>query len=236
WSRQDGLAALVITPTRELAFQIFQVLNKIGAEHELSACLLIGGTDVEYEKDRIGRMNIIICTPGRLLQHMDENPAFNCDHLQMLVIDEADRILDLGFKRQMNAILDNLPKERQTLLFSATQTKNVDDLARLALRDPANVSVHENASNSVPDQLTQSYFVVPDEDKINALWTFLANNKRKKTLVFVACCKQARFLTETLRHLRPGLSLMGLWGTMAQNKRLEVFAKFDQNTRGAACI
>ncbi|KAK0426786.1 hypothetical protein QR680_009899 [Steinernema hermaphroditum] len=236
WSRNDGLAALVITPTRELAFQIFQVLNKVGKEHEFSACLLIGGTDVEFEKSRIGLMNIIICTPGRLLQHMDENPSFSCDQLQLLVIDEADRILDMGFKTQMNAILENLPPSRQTLLFSATQTKNVEDLARLALRDPVYVSVHENASNSVPDQLTQNYFVVPDEDKINILWSFLANNKRKKTLVFVSSCKQARFLTETLRHLRPGLSLLGLWGTMAQNKRLEVFAKFDQNTRGAACI
>ncbi|TKR59778.1 hypothetical protein L596_029403 [Steinernema carpocapsae] len=147
WSKQDGLAALVITPTRELAFQIFQVLNKIGADHDFSAALLMGGTDVQFEMDRIAFMNIIICTPGRLLQHMDENPSFSCDQLQMLIIDETDRILDMGFKAQMNAIIANLPPQRQTLLFSATQTKSVEDLARLALRDPVYVSIHEAADN-----------------------------------------------------------------------------------------
>ena len=102
WTRDDGLGALIITPTRELAYQIFQVLNIIGKNHDFSAGVLIGGTDVEYEKDRLALVNIIIATPGRLLQHMDENEAFRCDMCQILVIDEADRILDMGFTRQVN--------------------------------------------------------------------------------------------------------------------------------------
>jgi len=78
-------------------------------------------------------MNILICTPGRLLQHMDQTADFNCDNIQMLVLDEADRILDYGFHKTLNAIINFMPKERQTLLFSATQTKSVKDLARLSL-------------------------------------------------------------------------------------------------------
>lgn len=82
-----------------------------------------GGKDLKLERKRMDQMNIIVCTPGRLLQHMDENPHFNCTNVQILVLDEADRCLDMGFEKDMNAIIENLPKERQTLLFSATQTK-----------------------------------------------------------------------------------------------------------------
>ena len=175
WTKFDGLGALIITPTRELAFQIFQVLNKVGAHHEFSAALLIGGTDVEFEKSRLAAINIIICTPGRLLQHMDENEHFSCDNLQMLVIDEADRILDMGFRKQMDAIIENLPAHRQTLLFSATQTRKVEDLVRVSLHDPVFISAHENSLTATPDNLTQSYFVCEEEDKINMLWSFLRN-------------------------------------------------------------
>lgn len=237
WSRStDGLGALVISPTRELAYQTFHVLNKIGAHHNFSAALLIGGTDVEFEKNRLATVNIVVCTPGRLLQHMDENVSFSCEQLQILIIDEADRILDLGFQQQMNAIVENLPSTRQTLLFSATQTKNVNDLARLALKDPVYVSVHENAPQATPEQLQQSYLICADEEKINMLWSYLVNHRKKKTLIFVSCCKQARFLTEALCHLRPGTSLMGLWGTMKQSRRLDVFHKFDRKTGAAAMI
>ncbi|KHJ91653.1 DEAD/DEAH box helicase [Oesophagostomum dentatum] len=100
WSNYLGLGALIISPTRELALQTFTVINNIGKHHEFSCALLIGGTDVDYERKRIGSVNIIICTPGRLLQHMDENEHLSCDQLQILVLDEADRILDMGFSQQ----------------------------------------------------------------------------------------------------------------------------------------
>lgn len=146
WSKYDGLGALILSPTRELSLQIFDVLRQIGSKHHsISAGLVIGGKDVNEEKTRIGGMNIIIGTPGRVLHHMDESPSFNCDSLQILVLDEADRILDMGFERELNAILNNLPKKRQTLLFSATQTKSVQQLARLSLKDPEFLSVHEDS-------------------------------------------------------------------------------------------
>ncbi|VDM72054.1 unnamed protein product [Strongylus vulgaris] len=101
WSNFGGLGALIISPTRELALQTFTVINNVGKHHEFSCALLIGGTDVDYERKRVGGVNIIICTPGRLLQHMDENEHLNCDQLQILVLDEADRILDMGFSQQV---------------------------------------------------------------------------------------------------------------------------------------
>lgn len=159
WSALDGVGALIISPTRELSYQIFEVLKKIGTEHDFSAGLIIGGKDLNFERKRLDRCNIIVCTPGRLLQHMDENHLFNCDNLKMLILDEADRILDLGFARTMNAIIENLPVNRQTLLFSATQTKSVKDLARLSLKNPVYVSSHEKEAHCTPETLQQSYII-----------------------------------------------------------------------------
>lgn len=100
-------------------------------------------------------MNILVCTPGRLLQHMDETPGFDASQIQALVLDEADRILDMGFAATLNAILENLPQERQTMLFSATQTKSVKDLARLSLDAPEYIAVHAEAAMPTPVKLQQ---------------------------------------------------------------------------------
>ncbi|KAJ2793558.1 ATP-dependent RNA helicase dbp4, partial [Coemansia helicoidea] len=171
WTSFDGLGALVISPTRELAIQIFEELRKVGRYHRLSAGLVIGGKRVEEEKEALTRMNILVCTPGRLLQHMDETAGFDCCTLQVLVLDEADRILDMGFKKTMNAIIANLPRQRQTLLFSATQTKSVKDLARLSLERPEYVGVHEKDRFSTPSKLTQHYMVVPLPQKLDMLYS-----------------------------------------------------------------
>lgn len=85
WTRLDGLGALIITPTRELAYQIYETLRKVGQYHDISAGLVIGGKDLKFEKKRMDQCNIIICTPGRLLQHMDENPLFDCVNMQVIV-------------------------------------------------------------------------------------------------------------------------------------------------------
>ncbi|CAD5206487.1 unnamed protein product [Bursaphelenchus okinawaensis] len=236
WTRDDGLGALVVVPTRELAYQIYEILNNVGKLHQFSAALLIGGSDVQYEMQRLVGVNIIICTPGRLLQHLEENYSFKCDQLQILVIDEADRILDMGFKKQIDAIISYLPEERQTLLYSATQTRNIDDLARVCVEDPVYVNVDEQSIEATPSGLEQNYMVCNEEDKINMLWSFLVSNKRSKILIFVACCKQARFLAESFRHLRPGISIGGLWGTQKQTRRLEVYQGFDSKRNGAALI
>ena len=148
WSPEDGVGALVVSPTRELAYQTFEVLRRVGGRHDLSAGLVIGGKSLQSEQEAIRRTNIVVCTPGRLLQHMDETVNFDCSSLKLLVLDEADRILDLGFQSTVNAIVENLPSERQTLLFSATQTKSVRDLARLSLHDPGKVLSHHSKTHS----------------------------------------------------------------------------------------
>ena len=190
WTPMDGMGALIISPTRELAYQTFEVLRRVGRCHDFSAGLVIGGKDVKMERERIQRTNIVVCTPGRLLQHMDESPNFESSTLKVLVLDEGDRILDLGFERAMNSIIENLPLERQTLLFSATQTKSVRDLARLSLVDPQYVAVHEHSKSSTPHRLTQSYIVCELSEKLNTLHSFIRSHLQCKTIVFMSSCKQ----------------------------------------------
>lgn len=231
WTRIDGTGALIITPTRELAYQIFETLRKIGSHHDFSAGLIIGGKDLKFEKSRMDQVNIIICTPGRVLQHMDENPLFNCINLQVLVLDEADRILDLGFQQTMNSIIQNLPPERQTLLFSATQTKSVRDLARLSLKDPMYVSVHEHAEHSTPESLAQSYLVCELENKLSVLYSFIRNHLKHKILVFMSSCKQVKYMYEAFSLLRPGVSLLALYGSLHQMRRMAIYEEFCRKSR-----
>lgn len=230
WSSIDGLGALIISPTRELAYQTFEVLCKIGCKHDLSAGLIIGGKDLKHEQERIRRTNIVVCTPGRLLQHMDETPDFTCNSLQVLVLDEADRILDMGFAATLNAIIENLPEERQTMLYSATQTRSVQDLARLSLQDPEYIAVHENSSTSTPKGLTQSYVVCELPEKLNFLYSFIRNHIKSKILVFVSSCKQVKFIYESFRRLRPGIPLMALYGKQKQLKRVAIYNDFCKKT------
>ncbi|XP_063043537.1 probable ATP-dependent RNA helicase DDX10 [Engraulis encrasicolus] len=226
WTALDGLGALIISPTRELAYQTFQVLRKVGKNHEFSAGLIIGGKDLKDEAEKIHRTNIIICTPGRLLQHMDQTSAFHVSDLLMLVLDEADRILDLGFSETLNAIVDHLPSQRQTLLFSATQTKSIKDLARLSLKEPEYVWVHEQAKFSTPATLEQNYVVCELHQKVDMLFSFLRSHLHKKIIVFFACCKEVQYLFRAFCRLRPGISVLALHGKQQQMKRVEVYNDF----------
>lgn len=203
-------------------------------------------------QERLSRMNILISTPGRLLQHMDQTIAFDTSNVQMLVLDEADRCLDLGFAKTLDAIVANLPPTgpggRQTLLFSATQSGSIASLARLSLRDPVYVSVRDKEAGSevtdgeastsqrrigdleTPKGLEQHYMVVDLDRKLDILWGFIKSHLACKTLVFMSSCKQVRFVYETFRHLRPGTSLLHIHGKQKQTKRLDIFQKFTSTS------
>ncbi|KAL6544466.1 DEAD-box ATP-dependent RNA helicase 32 [Orobanche minor] len=227
WSSEDGVGCIIISPTRELAGQLFEVLESVGKHHDFSAGLLIGGRkDVDMEKERVNELNILVCTPGRLLQHMDETPNFDCSQLQVLVLDEADRILDVGFKKELNAIISQLPKRRQTLLFSATQTKSLQDLARLSLKDPEYISVHKESKTATPNRLEQTAMIVHLDQKLDMLWSFLKAHLNSRVLVFLSSCKQVKFVCEAFKKLRPGIPLKCLHGRMKLERRMGIHAQF----------
>ncbi|KAF8878069.1 P-loop containing nucleoside triphosphate hydrolase protein [Infundibulicybe gibba] len=231
WGPSDGLGALIISPTRELAVQIFEVLRSIGGNHTFSAGLVIGGKNLKDESDRLSRMNILVATPGRLLQHMDQTVGFESDNLQLLVLDEADRILDMGFARTLSALLSHLPKSRQTLLFSATQTESVNDLARLSLKDPVSIGMDTiSSSSAMPQNLEQHFVLCPLDKKLDILWSFIKSHLQSKTLVFMSSCKQVRFVFETFCKMHPGISLLHLHGKQKQSARLTMYNKFTSSS------
>ncbi|KAE9407039.1 DEAD-domain-containing protein [Gymnopus androsaceus JB14] len=231
WGPMDGLGALIISPTRELAVQIFEVLRSIGGYHSFSAGLVIGGKNLKEERDRLSKMNILVATPGRLLQHMDQTVGFESDNLKLLVLDEADRILDMGFSRTLSALLSHLPKSRQTLLFSATQTRSVSDLARLSLHNPVAIGVNaaDDHSSSIPQNLEQHYLICTLDQKLSILWSFIKSHLQSKTIVFASSCKQVRFMFETFCKMHPGMPLIHLHGKQKQTARLTMYEKFTQS-------
>lgn len=235
WSAQDGLGALIITPTRELALQVFEVLKDIGFKHDFSAGLVIGGKSIKSEQLAIGKINIIVATPGRMLQHLDQNHCMNSSNLKVLVFDEADRILDMGFSKTINAILQNLPKSRQTLLFSATLPKAIEQLATKELNDNVFITTYVKDQMVTPSSLNQSFIVCQLHEKLEILYTFIKASLKAKSMIFFSSCKQVRFVYEAFCKIQPGTTILALHGKLKQHQRLNVYETFC-NKRHAILI
>jgi ATP-dependent RNA helicase DDX18/HAS1 len=185
---RNGTGAIVISPTRELAMQIYGVCKDLctSGKHRQTYGLVIGGANRRTEAERLAKgVNIVIATPGRLLDHLQNTKGFVFRNLLAFVMDEADRILEQGFEDDLRAIIKILPKQRQTMLFSATQTKKVEDLARTAI-DPKSavyVEVPNDTNLATAEGLEQGYVTVPSDQRFLLLFTFLKKNKNKKILV-----------------------------------------------------
>ena len=145
---------------------------------------------------------MLICTPGRLLDHL-HNSKFIYHNLLSLVIDEADAILKIGFEQELLQILKVLPKERQTILFSATQTRRIDDLAKLSLKEPLYIGVDDLNKNATVENLEQGFVVIKSSDKFRLLLTFLRKQKQKKNkvMVFFSSCNSVKFYSDLLNYI-----------------------------------
>ncbi|KAG8080358.1 hypothetical protein GUJ93_ZPchr0007g3904 [Zizania palustris] len=230
WGPEDGPGCIVLSPNKDLAGQIFDVFKKVGKFHGFSAGAIVGNRKgLDEEKAVITSLNILVCTPGRLLQHMSETTNFDCAQIQILVIDEADQVLDKKFQEQVDNVVSQLPRVRQTLLFSATQTKSVKDLARVSLKDPEYISVHEEASTATPDNLEQYAMIVPIEQKLNMLWSFIKRHIDSRTLVFLSSVKQVKFVYEVFKKLRPGIPLKCMHGRMKYEVQQAIVAEFKES-------
>ena len=191
WLPRNGTGMIAISPTRELALQIYGVLRELCAQHRQTHGLVIGGANRRAEADKLAKgVCHLVATPGRLLDHLTSTKGFHFDKLQVLAIDEADRILEIGFEEDMKAIVRCLPKAgRQTALFSATQTTNVVDLARLAIqKKPTFVAAQAASSVSTVATLEQGYIVCESKRRFELLYTFLKKNMKKKVIVFFSSC------------------------------------------------
>ncbi|KAI5172840.1 ATP-dependent RNA helicase DDX10/DBP4 [Nematocida sp. LUAm3] len=224
WRRTDGLGALIIAPTRELALQIFEVIKLIGRDINLSGGLLIGGRSSEKEKVCVGALNIVVGTPGRILEHLSGSWGFSGDNLQMLVIDEADKLMEMGFKQTIEQILEYVSRKRQTLLFSATTDSIAQARKVWDIKSPEFVMITEKKEEVFLEQ--EAYSISP-EKKFDLLYETIKKNLRRKSIVFLSTCKEVKFFHDLFKKLRFGLPLLYLNGNMSQNKRIETYHKFS---------
>ncbi|XP_039949119.1 probable ATP-dependent RNA helicase DDX47 [Bactrocera tryoni] len=220
--------ALILTPTRELAFQISEQFEALGSSIGVKCCVVVGGMDMVSQALQLAKKpHIIIATPGRLVDHLENMKGFNLKAIKYLVMDEADRILNMDFEVELDKILKVLPRERRTFLFSATMTKKVKKLQRASLKDPVKVEV-SNKYQTV-EQLQQYYVFIPVKYKDVYLVHIINELAGNSFMIFCSTCANTVRTALMLRAL--GLAAIPLHGQMSQNKRLAALNKFKAKNR-----
>ena len=230
---RNGTGVIVISPTRELALQIYGVASEMMEHHSQTFGIVIGGANRKQEADKLVKgVNLLIATPGRLLDHLQNTKGFIFRNLKSLIIDEADRILEIGFEEEMRQIIKILPNEdRQTMLFSATQTTKVEDLARISLRPGLlYLNVVPETDVSTADGLEQGYVVCDSDKRFLLLFTFLKKNIKKKIIVFLSSCNCVKYFGELLNYI--DLPVLALHGKQKQQKRTNTFFEFANAKQG----
>lgn len=220
--------ALILTPTRELAFQISEQFEALGASIGVKCAVIVGGMDMVTQALVLSKKpHIIIATPGRLVDHLENTKGFSLRALKYLVMDEADRILNMDFEVEVDKILRVIPRERRTYLFSATMTKKVQKLQRASLQDPVKVEV--STKYQTVEKLQQYYMFIPVKFKDVYLVHVLNEMSGNSFIIFCSTCSNTLRTALLLRHL--GLAAVPLHGQMSQNKRLAALNKFKAKSR-----
>ncbi|KAH6712915.1 ATP-dependent RNA helicase has1 [Leptodontidium sp. MPI-SDFR-AT-0119] len=230
---RNGTGVVIVSPTRELALQIFGVARELMSHHSQTYGIVIGGANRRAEAEKLAKgVNLIVATPGRLLDHLQNTQGFVFKNLKALIIDEADRILEIGFEDEMRQIVKILPKDdRQTMLFSATQTTKVEDLARISLRaGPLYINVDNQKEHSTVEGLEQGYVVCDEDKRFLLLFSFLKRNLKKKVIVFLSSCACVKYYAELLNYI--DLPVLDLHGKQKQQKRTNTFFEFINAKQG----
>ena len=228
WDNPRPFFACVLAPTRELSYQIAQQIEALGATIGARCATIVGGMDMMSQSIALSkRPHVIVATPGRLQDHLENTKGFSLRGLKYLVMDEADRLLDLDFGPIIDKLLQNIPKDRRTMLFSATMTTKVAKLQRASLRNPVRVEI--GTKYSTVSTLHQYYLFMPFAHKDTYL-VFLANEQAGHSIiVFTRTVNDAQRLAVMLRML--GFSAIPLHGQLSQTARLGALNKFKSGGR-----
>ncbi len=217
------IEGIVIVPTRELALQVAEELNKIGHHKGIHTVPIYGGQDIRWQiKALKNRPQIIAGTPGRLIDHMIRRKTIRADDIRIAVLDEADEMLDMGFIEDIETILETTPAGRQTLLFSATVPKPVEKLAQRFMKDPIRLQLGEK-SITVP-ATEQIYLEVPEKQKFDVLSRLLDIQLPELAIVFVRTKRRVDELTNALTER--GYLATGIHGDMIQSRRESALGQF----------
>jgi ATP-dependent RNA helicase RhlE len=222
--KKGHIRALVLTPTRELALQVDQSFRHYGCYLLSRTTVVLGGVSTKLQIKSLRRKpDILVATPGRLIDLIGQG-YIKLDHVEMLVLDEADRMLDMGFIHDVRKIVSKTPRSRQTMLFSATLTPEIKRLASDMLNCPSTVSVTPPAS--VPDKIDQKVFFVEQTDKRKLLTDVLNDETVSRALVFARTKRHADNLVRQL--LKNGIPADAIHSNKSQNTRQKALAAFDR--------
>ena len=220
--KHTGVEHLIISPTRELATQIKNELELLAKYSGVTIGLILGGVDYNKERRMLkANPNIIVGTPGRLLDHIT-NKKLDLSNLKSLTLDEADEMLDIGFKEELNKIIEAMPEERQSLLFSATLSEDVKKLASKMLNNPIEVLVSSGLTTAT--NVKQQAVVCEEEDKLTILTRLLQINKPQSAIIFGRTKRRADELAKAL--LKAGFQAKALHGDLTQKERSNVMDGF----------
>ncbi|KAH0555991.1 ribosomal RNA processing protein, partial [Trichoglossum hirsutum] len=227
--KPQPLFGLVLAPTRELAYQISQAFEALGSLISVRTAVIVGGMDMVTQAIALGKKpHIVVATPGRLLDHLENTKGFSLRSLKYLVMDEADRLLDSDFGPIFDKILKTLPRERHTYLFSATMTSKVESLQRASLSNPLRVSVSSSKYNTV-STLLQSYLFIPHKYKDIYLVHLLNEFAGQSAIVFTRTVNESQRIAILLRSL--GFAAIPIHGQLSQSARLGALGKFRGGSR-----
>ncbi|KAK9421837.1 putative ATP-dependent rRNA helicase rrp3 [Seiridium unicorne] len=227
--KPQPLFGLVLAPTRELAHQIGQAFEALGSIIHLRVAVIVGGLDMVPQAIALGKKpHIVVATPGRLFDHLEKTKGFSLRAVKYLVMDEADRLLDMDFGPIIEKILKCLPRERRTYLFSATISSKVESLQRAALRDPLRVSISSH-DHQVVSTLIQNYIFIPLVLKDVYLIYLCQEFAGRTIIVFARTIVDVQRISIMLRTL--GFGAIPLHGQLSQSARLGALSKFKSGSR-----
>lgn len=224
-TKQNKIQALIIVPTRELANQVYEETKKLAKIKELQACAIFGGASVSNQARQLRKADIVIGTPGRIIDQF-ERKNLKLNNVKYLVLDEADRMCDMGFFEDISRIIERLPKERQTLLFSATITNDVSNIERKYIPHAQRVSVQTHVD---PKNLLQYYYIVKQNQKF-ALLLHLVKQHSKKAIVFCNTRSEVDVIYNNLKEHR--IDCFKLHGGLEQNKRTGTIERYHEDIDG----
>jgi len=219
---KKGVQALVLTPTRELAEQVANSIKMFSRNKKLEVVAVYGGVDIQAQIRKLHSSEVVVGTPGRILDHLNR-ATVDFRKVKILVLDEVDKMFDMGFSRDVEKILSRCPKERQTMLFSATISSNIDYLAHKYTRNPVEVSVKSYVDHS---KLEQIYYDVTPGEKFSILVHLLKEEKSDLVMVFCGTRRNADFVEINLN--KAGIPAKAIHGGIVQNKRSRILEEFHE--------
>ncbi|MBW2984012.1 DEAD/DEAH box helicase [Candidatus Woesearchaeota archaeon] len=228
--RRRGIQAVILTPTRELAEQIKKALKKFSKHKGLEVIAIYGGVSINPQFHKLRDADVVVGTPGRMLDHLQRG-TIDLRNVKILVLDEADRMLDMGFIEDVEKIISQCPKERQTMLFSATIPPELAELSRKYMKDPVKVSAESYVD---PKKLKQVYYDVQDNLKFSLLVHLLKHEKAALVMVFCNSRKTVDFVSNNLR--TNGVDAQAIHGGFSQSQRDRAMKEFhSKNAHVLVC-